>query len=41
MLRLSFIQLVETVSYAMESQDPYTAGHQRRVANWPRRWERS
>ena len=32
MFRLSFIQLAETVSHAMESQDPYTAGHQRRVA---------
>lgn len=30
-LRRSFVQLAETVSRAMESQDPYTAGHQRQV----------
>ena len=35
-LRLSFIQLAETVSRAMESQDPYTAGHQRQVAELAR-----
>jgi PAS domain S-box-containing protein/putative nucleotidyltransferase with HDIG domain len=35
-LRLSFIQLAETVSRAMESHDPYTAGHQRRVAELAR-----
>lgn len=28
----AFIDVVETVSRAMESSDPYTAGHQRRVA---------
>ena len=31
-LKSSFIQLAETVSRAMETRDPYTAGHQRRVA---------
>jgi HD-GYP domain-containing protein (c-di-GMP phosphodiesterase class II) len=36
-LRLSFIQLAETVSRAMESRDPYTAGHQRQVAELARR----
>jgi PAS domain S-box-containing protein len=35
-LRRSFIQLAETVSRAMESQDPYTAGHQRQVAELAR-----
>jgi len=31
-LKSSFINLAETVSRAIESRDPYTAGHQRRVA---------
>lgn len=31
-LERSFIDLAETVSCAMDSRDPYTAGHQRRVA---------
>jgi PAS domain S-box-containing protein len=31
-LRSSFINLAETVSRAIESRDPYTAGHQRGVA---------
>jgi len=31
-LKASFINLAETVSRALESRDPYTAGHQRRVA---------
>jgi len=31
-LEHSFINLAETVSRAMESRDPYTSGHQRRVA---------
>ena len=31
-LKHSFIDLAETVSRAVESSDPYTAGHQRRVA---------
>jgi len=31
-LKRSFVQLAETVSRAMESQDPYTASHQRQVA---------
>ena len=31
-LEHSFIDLAETVSRAMESRDPYTSGHQRRVA---------
>ncbi len=35
-LRNSFVQLAETVSRAMESHDPYTAGHQRRVAELAR-----
>jgi HD-GYP domain-containing protein (c-di-GMP phosphodiesterase class II) len=33
----AFIDLVETVSRAMESTDPYTAGHQRRVASMAHR----
>ncbi|MEA1870686.1 MAG: PAS domain S-box protein, partial [Candidatus Bipolaricaulota bacterium] len=32
-LESSFLQLAETVSRAMESRDPYTAGHQRKVAD--------
>lgn len=36
-LRDAFIDLVETMSRAMESMDPYTAGHQRRVAQMARR----
>ncbi|HBR10505.1 TPA: hypothetical protein DD712_04590 [Candidatus Acetothermia bacterium] len=36
LLRRSFIQLAETVSRAMESQDPYTVGHQRKVAELSR-----
>lgn len=32
----SFIDLAETVSRAMDSRDPYTAGHQRRVAELAR-----
>ncbi|MCD5397641.1 HD domain-containing protein [candidate division NPL-UPA2 bacterium] len=35
-LRSSFIQLAETVSRAMETHDPYTTGHQRRVADMSR-----
>jgi len=31
-LRQSFINLAETISRAMSSKDPYTAGHQRKVA---------
>ncbi|MCK4402316.1 MAG: HD domain-containing protein, partial [Dehalococcoidia bacterium] len=31
-LENSFVDLAETVSRAMESRDPYTSGHQRRVA---------
>jgi PAS domain S-box/uncharacterized domain HDIG len=31
-LERSFIELAETISRAMASRDPYTAGHQRRVA---------
>ncbi len=32
----SFVNLAETVSRAMDSRDPYTAGHQRRVARLAR-----
>ncbi len=35
-LELSFTQLAETIARAMESQDPYTAGHQRQVAELAR-----
>ena len=35
-LENSFIDLAETVSRAMESRDPYTSGHQRRVAELAR-----
>jgi len=35
-LEHSFIDLAETVSRAMESRDPYTSGHQRRVAKLAR-----
>jgi len=35
-LEHSFTDLAETVSRAMSSQDPYTAGHQRRVAELAR-----
>lgn len=35
-LERSFIDLAETVSRAMDSRDPYTAGHQRRVAELAR-----
>jgi len=35
-LKGSFVQLAETVSRALESHDPYTAGHQRRVAELAR-----
>jgi len=35
-LERSFVELAETVSRAMESRDPYTAGHQRRVAGLAR-----
>ena len=35
-LEHSFINLAETVSRAMETRDPYTAGHQRRVAKMAR-----
>ena len=31
-LKISFINLAETISRAVESRDPYTAGHQRGVA---------
>jgi HD-GYP domain-containing protein (c-di-GMP phosphodiesterase class II) len=35
-LDYSFVDLAETVSRAMDSRDPYTAGHQRRVARLAR-----
>jgi PAS domain S-box-containing protein len=35
-LKGSFINLAETISRAIESRDPYTAGHQRRVAKLAR-----
>ncbi len=35
-LKSSFINLAETISRAIESRDPYTAGHQRRVAKLAR-----
>jgi putative nucleotidyltransferase with HDIG domain len=35
-LERSFIDLVETVSRAMDSRDPYTAGHEKRVAELAR-----
>jgi putative nucleotidyltransferase with HDIG domain len=35
-LEYSFIDLAETVSRAMDSRDPYTAGHQRKVAELAR-----
>ncbi len=35
-LENSFIDLAETVSRAMEARDPYTSGHQRRVAELAR-----
>ncbi len=40
-LQDAFIDLVETVSRAMESTDPYTGGHQRRVAKMAHRVGRS
>ena len=35
-LENSFVNLAETISRAMESRDPYTSGHQRRVAELAR-----